>query len=319
MSQAVDVVCAGIVVVDHVTAPIDQLPDPGVLLLTDGCYLTLGGCASNVSVGLARMGVATDVSGCIGDDAPGRFASEFLREAGVGVDDLICVENVLTSQSLVISVKGRDRSFIHHRGASDCFTAARMPIEKICRSKILYVGGFFLSSSLLAGELAKVFETARNAGAVTVLDVVTPGPGDYFGALKELLPSTDVFLPNHDEGKFITGIEDPLEQAHAFREAGAGCVVITQGSEGSILLTDNGRWRSDCFSFDVVDGVGSGDAFDAGFIYGLLQGGGPEECLRYGTALGGSAVRAAGATDGVFTREEAIKFLEANPLKIEQF
>ena len=68
----------------------------------------------------------------------------------------------------------------------------------------------------------------------------------------------------------------------------------------------------------LVDGTGGGDAFDAGFVYGLLKGLETEECLRYATALGASCVRAVGTTTGVFTREECEEFMGRHPLLIER-
>jgi sugar/nucleoside kinase (ribokinase family) len=67
-----------------------------------------------------------------------------------------------------------------------------------------------------------------------------------------------------------------------------------------------------------VDGSGGGDAFDAGYIYGLLHGWPPEECLRVASALGASCVRAIGTTPGVFTRVECEQFLRDNQLQIER-
>ena len=67
----------------------------------------------------------------------------------------------------------------------------------------------------------------------------------------------------------------------------------------------------------LVDGSGGGDAFDAGFIYGLLKGMTAHDCLRVASALGASCVRAIGTTPGVFTRIECEEFLRKNTLRIE--
>ena len=62
-------------------------------------------------------------------------------------------------------------------------------------------------------ELAERFAAARRAGTLTVLDVATPGPGDYLDPLKVVLPQTDVFVPNTDEAELILGETDPVRQA----------------------------------------------------------------------------------------------------------
>ena len=171
---------------------------------------------------------------------------------------------------------------------------------------------------LLQEELASVFGAARSAGVKTVLDVVVPGPGEHLGHFDRLLPHVDVFLPNHSEAELITGERDAVRQAERFRGLGAATVVITMGGDGSVLIGDGVRLRAGVFPIEYVDGSGGGDAFDAGYIYGLLHDFPPMECLRIASALGASCVRAIGTTPGVFTRAECEAFLSANQLVIER-
>src|SRR2546425_11056530 len=74
-----DVVCAGIVVADHLCVPIDHVPDSGELVMTDGMTLEIGGCASNAAVDFAKMDVACTLCGCVGDDVFGRFVVDTLK------------------------------------------------------------------------------------------------------------------------------------------------------------------------------------------------------------------------------------------------
>jgi sugar/nucleoside kinase (ribokinase family) len=150
-----------------------------------------------------------------------------------------------------------------------------------------------------------------------VLDVVLLGK-DYWDRLAKILPETDVFLPNDDEAAIITGLTDPVEQAECFRRAGAKTVVITLGSRGSILVSDHLRLRAGVYPVQFVGGTGSGDAFDAGYIVGLLDGEDPAGCLRWGSALGASCVRSTGATESVFNRAEAEAFMREHELMIER-
>ena len=70
-----------------------------------------------------------------------------------------------------------------------------------------------------------------------MLDVATPGPGEYVDRLEPVLRETDVFLPNTDEADLILNEPDPLAQALAFREMGARHVVITRGEHGAIAVS----------------------------------------------------------------------------------
>lgn len=311
MSQ--ECLSVGVLVADHMCAPIDRLPHAGELLVTDQLLLTIGGCASNAAMDLARVGVEVSVVGCVGDDAFGTFVVETLRTGGADTRLIRRLSDIGTSATLIVNIRGQDRRFIHTLGANARLTAADIPWDEVRRSKVLYVGGYLLMPALDQLELAELFSQARTAGVTTVLDVVLPGPGDYWHRLEKLLPHTDVFLPNTDESKVVTGLADPKAQADFFHAAGASTVVITCGGEGTYLRSKDLKLFAEVFRFPFVGGTGAGDAFDAGYIAGLLQGLGPRDCLAWGSVLGGSCVRSISATESVFTRDEAEAYLREHP------
>jgi sugar/nucleoside kinase (ribokinase family) len=317
MSLLPEVVCAGILVADHVCTPISHLPAAGELVLADRLMLTLGGCAANVAVDLGKMGVRAEVTGRVGDDLFGRIVADLLRENGLEPSDLLVTPGHDTSQTLIVNVAGQDRRFIHTFGANAEFRASDIPLDRVIRSKVLYLGGYLLMENVKADELIPVFRSARQAGVQTVLDVVTPGPANYLALLEPLLPHVDVFLPNDLEAEMITGEKDPIRQAELFHRLGAVTSIITLGGEGAILVSDKKRLRAATYTTPFVDGSGGGDAFCAGFICGMLRGHGPEDCLRIASALGASCVRAIGTTAGVFMQAECEAFLREQTLRIE--
>ncbi|MCH7989009.1 MAG: carbohydrate kinase family protein [Planctomycetes bacterium] len=305
-------------VADHVCDPIDHLPDAGELVLTDRMHLTIGGCASNVAVDLAKLGHNVAVVGKVGADVFGRSLRDALEASKVDCEHIVESPTQQTSGTLVINTKGEDRRFIHAVGANAEFTGKEVTDELIENTRVLYLGGYCLMDSLSAENVAALFQKARQAGVTTVLDVVIPKPADYRLRLQPVLPWTDVFCPNDDEAKQITGFDDPLQQADEFHKAGAKTVVITCGEHGAVVVSENLRFRTGCFNVDFVDGTGSGDAFTAGFIHGLLAGDSVRNCIKNGSALGASCVRSAGATTGVFTAEELESFVASQELQIEK-
>ncbi len=311
-----DVLCAGIVVADFICEPVEKLPASGALVMTPGISWAIGGCASNVAADLARLGIRSAVAGRIGDDPAGAFVRDSLTRAGVDTSLLSQTPRLQTSSTLVINVKGEDRRFIHTFGANAAFTGDEIPPDLIAQSRILYLGGFFLMPALTGERVARLFRAARAAGLKTVLDVVIPDPTNTWPALETVLPQTDVFLPNFDEAVLLTNLHDPIAQARKFRDAGAETVVITCGGSGAILHAGDNIWKSGIFPVDYVDGTGSGDAFAAGYIVGLLEGASPPRCLEIGSALGASCVRFPGATTGVFNRLELEEFLAKQRLEI---
>jgi sugar/nucleoside kinase (ribokinase family) len=318
MSTPTDILCAGIVVADHVSSPIPHLPAAGELVLADQLVLTIGGCAANVAVDLARLGVPAAVVGRVGGDVFGRVVADLLRERQVDVSALRVTPGVDTSQTLIVNVQGEDRRFIHTFGANGEFRAGDVPLDRLARCRILYLGGYLLMSRVVQEELIPVFAAARRAGARTVLDVVTPGPGDYLSRLDRLLPHVDVFLPNDHEARLITGETDPWKQAELFHRLGAKTAIVTRGERGAVLVSGRERLRAEVFAVPFVDGSGGGDAFAAGYVDGLLQGLDAEGCLRMASALGASCVRAIGTTTGTFTRPECDTFLREHSLRVER-
>ena len=125
------VLCAGIVVADHVSSPISHLPAAGELVLAEQLVLTIGGCAANVAVDLVKLGVPATVVGCVGDDVFGRVVADMLRERRVDVSGLRVRQGMSTSQTLIVNVAGQDRRFIHTFGANAAFSAADIPMDRV--------------------------------------------------------------------------------------------------------------------------------------------------------------------------------------------
>src|SRR5580765_7353275 len=141
MPQSPEVLCSGIIVADHVCTPIAHLPAAGELVMADGMLLTIGGCAANAAVDLAKMGMRAAVVGRVGGDVFGRVVTDMLREQGVDVGLVQVTPGVDTSQTLIVNVAGQDRRFIHTFGANSEFSAADLGVVDC---KVLYLGGYLL-------------------------------------------------------------------------------------------------------------------------------------------------------------------------------
>jgi sugar/nucleoside kinase (ribokinase family) len=316
-SSTPSVVCAGVLVADHLTTPIDHVPASGELVAADELLLNIGGCASNAAMALARLGIPALICGKVGDDVFGQFVASTLDRAGVDVRGLGIDKQRATSQSLIINVKGQDRRFIHSFGANRGLTVSDLDPLLALKPRVVYLGGYLILPGLDAESLANRFRAARSAGSVIVLDVATPGPSDYLTHLRPVLAEVDVFLPNTDEATLILNEVDPVRQAEAFHDLGARHVVITCGDRGSVAVSSTLKARLGTYPVTFVDGTGGGDAFDAGYIAGILEGLDEIGCLKLASALGASCVRAVGTTAGLFSRDEAFAFIDKHPLPIE--
>ncbi len=313
-----DVLCAGIIVADLVCRPVPQLPPPGGLVLTSGMELTIGGCAANVATDFAKLGRRVAIAGSVGDDLFGRHVEDSLRTVGIDCRFLTVSSQYETACTMVLNVIGEDRRFVHVLGANTEFTGRELSEDAIASAAVLSVGGFGLVDALSPDNVKQMFSLARRHGVQTVLDVVLAEPRDYLSWLKPVLPLTDFFLPNTDEAKLLTGFSDPLQQAEAFHAAGANVAVVTCGSEGAVLVTDNLRLQSNAAQTKTVDATGSGDAFLAGFLHARLNGGDWSDCLQHGAALGASCVQNPGATTGIPTADKLAQLVRDAPVDVTQ-
>jgi sugar/nucleoside kinase (ribokinase family) len=286
------------------------------LVATDRIQLSMGGCAANVAVSLSRLNIPVRLSGCIGDDSFSSFLASELAHHRLDPNTLRRIEHSGPGTTMMVNVEGHDRRFISTIGANAHYELSDLPETMLEEVGIFYLGGFLMMPNLESRATVDYLRRVRSRGIRTVLDVVLFGDRPYWDAIAPLLPEVDYFMPNRDEAELITGLDDPLEQAKRFLEAGAGAVILTCGEEGTYYVTEQMRLHAGCYSIDFVSGAGSGDAFAAGFISGLLEEASPEDCLKWGSALGASSVRGIGTTESVFTRNEADAFIQKQTLPI---
>jgi sugar/nucleoside kinase (ribokinase family) len=218
---------------------------------------------------------------------------------------------------VILPVRGQDRRFIHSLGANADFSVDDVDMDMLSRARVLYVGGYFIMPGVDAESLARLLRLARERGVRTVLDVAGVDPRGGMERLAPALPFTDAFLPNDDEAALLTGEADPVRQAEAFLRAGAATVVITRGEKGCVVAARERTLRAGVYAVDVVDASGSGDAFAAGFIVGMIEDWKLERTIPFASAAGASCCTRLGCTAGVFSRAQAETWTAAHRLEIE--
>lgn len=305
VSDEPSVVCAGILVSDLFVPPLADIPQPGQLIQIEPPLYQSGGCAANTAIDLAALGARVRVCGRVGSDGLGTHVIDELRASGVDVGAITRSSTSATSQTVVLSVAGDDRRFLHCIGANAELTAA--DVDRGAQdADILVIGGYLVLPALDAAELLPVIDNARERGTTVLLDVVVPrGASGVAELIRPVLPHVDGFLPNQDEAEAITGASDPLDQARILLQWGCPQVVITCGSTGAVYADGQRVLMVDPLPIDFVDGSGSGDAFTAGFVLGLLRGWPIEDTLRYAATLGASVCRGLGCHSTLFTDEQA--------------
>jgi sugar/nucleoside kinase (ribokinase family) len=315
-----EVICLGILVADIFAHPLESLPAPGQLSLTERFLFGAGGCATNTAACLSRLGKAVKVLGKVGNDAFAELVLDDLKRLGIDASSVARSQTHPTSGTVILNVVGEDRRYLHCIGANADFSLSDFDCSALDSAKALYVGGFMAMPRFGTQDLMQLFREAKKRSLKTILDVVIP-PGSAIPGEKiaEMLAFTDVFLPNDDEAFMLTGIRDPWAQArHLVQINSDCCVVVTQGKRGALARRKNEVIQVGTYPTKLIDESGAGDAFAAGFITGILEGWGLEETLRFASAVGASCTRALGCIDGVFRFEEARAFVSENSLHMER-
>jgi sugar/nucleoside kinase (ribokinase family) len=305
MNREYDVLVAGEINPDLILSG-DVEPAFGqVEKVVDSAVLTVGSSSVIFACGAARLGLRVAFIGKCGDDLFGRFMLEEMRKRAVDTSPVI-VDPLLSTGLTVILNKGDDRAMLTFPGAIGALRADEIPNDLLRRARHLHVASYFLQDALRPG-LPGLFRRARALGLTTSLDT-NYDPTERWEGLDQLLPLTDVFLPNATEACALTGVPD-VEEAAARLARIVRVVAVKLGAEGALGVQGEQMARVPSLPVAVVDTVGAGDNFDAGFLYGYLHGWPLERALRLGTVCGALSTRAAGGVAGQPTLDEVLTYL----------
>lgn len=284
----------------------DVTPEFGqVEKLVDTSTLAIGSSSAIFACGAARLGLNVAFTGVCGDDVFGRFMLDEMSRRNVDVSHVLVRSNGQTGLSVILS-HGSDRAILTHSGLIAELQASDIPDDLLRQSKHLHVASYFLQTKLQP-DLPNLFHRAHSSGLTTSLDTNYDPSGQWLG-FDELLSVTDVFLPNQTEALSITSSTD-VEFAARQLAARAKLVAVKQGADGALACKQDRIYRSGSIAVDVVDTVGAGDTFDAGFMYGYLNRWDIEKSLRLACVCGALSTQRAGGTSGQPTLEEAMKYV----------
>ena len=307
-----DVLCVGILTADALAKPVEKIPEKGRLELVDKISLFTGGCAVNSAIDLAKLGFSAAIIGKTGADGFGRFLLEELRAAGVDTA-AVCVDAACsTSASLVISNADGERSFLHSTGANGRFVEADIDYKAVEKAKLVFVAGSMLMPMFDGPECAKFLQKAHAMGKTTALDTAWDSTGRWMGVLAPCMPHIDYFLPSYEEAVQLSGKTELPEIADAFLTMGPHTVAIKNGRHGCFIKTKAGEsWNIPTFErVKPRDTTGAGDSFCAGFLAALSRGRSLPECGRFANAVGTFCVTGVGASTGIVTEAETLRFME---------
>ncbi|GAA3670721.1 sugar kinase [Microbacterium marinilacus] len=283
---------------------------PGLLSHVRDMRLGFGGAESNVAIGVARLGGASGWIGRVGADAVGDLILRELRAESVEVH---AARDEGAATALMLKERpqpGTSRiSYYRRDQAGSRLTPDDVSAEVVARARVLHVTG--ISAGLGGGPLAAVhaaIDHASAAGALVSFDVnhrsrLWDDAAAAADAYRGLARRADIVFAGDDEAELLTGATEPEAQAEAILALGASHAVVKLGHRGALAASADGlRLRRDALRVPVVDTVGAGDAFVAGWLTELARGATAEQRLDTAIACGALACTAEGDWEAAPTR-----------------
>jgi sugar/nucleoside kinase (ribokinase family) len=262
-------------------------------LLASGFAITLGSSSAILAHNLAALGSRVGFVTKVGDDAFGALAMERLREPGV---DLTRVAHGAKSGVTLILPHGHQRHILTYPGTISELCFEDLDLDYLASARHFHMSSLFLQRELLP-RVPELFRRMKSAGLSTSLDT-NDDPGDSWdqALIDEMLPHVDILLPNEREAMKMSHT-DTLETALAHLAHKVGTVVVKMGAAGAIAVQQDRRFTAPAVPVAVIDPIGAGDTFDAGFLFQFLRGADVAICLAYGNMCGAFSTTASGGTE----------------------
>jgi sugar/nucleoside kinase (ribokinase family) len=293
-----DIAVVGEIYVDHVFTGFAEWPEPGEEVFTDEYVQEVGGGAAITACALARLGRTVSLIGVVGrKEAP--WVEKRLADFGVSSSGLRHGSGC-TGTTVSVSTK-LDRSFFTYVGENaelERHLAGESILEHLMEARHVH---FAMPLSTALAE--HLLDRLAAANCTTSLDVGHQVVWLRDATNLKTCSTVRYLLPNEREARILCA-GDALAYLEFTRRKQWPSGIVKLGAAGAMMRTNNGPLITHSPEVDVVDTTGAGDAFDAGFIDGLLDEEGAEECMRRGCICGGLSTRKAGALRGLPTRDE---------------
>lgn len=279
----------------------------------------LGGTATNVAVGAARLGRRAAVLTKVGDDEFGVYVREALTQFSVDPSYVSTHPTLLTPVVFCALYPPEDPPLYFYRQpmAPDLtLTEDDVPWDLVAHVPLLWVTGSGVSvEPARSAQLEMLVRRGRpDPPHHTVLDLdwrpmFWQSPADAAPLYAEMLASVTVAVGNLSEVEVAVGTADPQLAAHRLLDAGLELAFIKQGADGVLVATRDGMWTVPPHPVNVVCGLGAGDAFGAALAHGLLAGWDPLTCAQYANSAGALVASRLACADAMPTLAELDSFV----------
>lgn len=298
-----DVVALGELNVDLILNRIDGAPEVGKEKFCQDMILTLGSSTAIFAANAASLGTKVAFCGMIGNDSFGDLVEKSLKAKNVDTRYLVHQDRFATGATICLNYN-EDRANVTYQGAMDHMRLSDINKELFQNTKHIHISSIFMQTGLRE-DLLDILLLAKENGVTVSLDTQWDPAETWQLDYTKVLPLIDLFLPNEKELMCLTGskkIEEAINKIAPY----VNNAVIKCGNQGSLLMKKDGTLTllKPYLNTNVVDAIGAGDSFNAGFISRFVQGDDLDTCQKYGNMTGAVNTTAAGGTGAFTSREE---------------
>lgn len=288
-----DVVCFGALNVDKLYRVNRIAREDEHSFITD--YVEApGGSAANTAVGLARLGLRVGYVGKVADDNEGKFLLNDFKKENVDIKGVAISKTGISGIVYGFIDEEGNRALYVAPGVNDSLVFEEINLDYVCNTKFLHFTSFVGKKPFTAQE--KLLKAASSVK-------LSFDPGELYArkgiaALKPFLETNYVVSPNENELKLLTG-KDYREGSKILLKEGASIVAVKLGKNGCYVTDGKESHLIEPYKVKVVDTTGAGDAFCAGFLYGLIKDKDLYECGRLGNFVAARCITKIGARKGL--------------------
>ena len=302
-----EVVAIGRINVD-VDMKVDKLPKVNEHIVCESGRISFGGSAANFATQSTRLGVKTMLVSCVGDDRYGQLAVKEITQTGIDTSCLLVLENQPTGIFVYAHDQKGDRIVVVEPGANKFLEKRVFEEEKLLDAQVVHIAGSF---PMLIDRVADL--TSAN-GMILSID---PGRAGMDLNYDKVLKRTDILFVNQRELKDYFKVNPSETALRSLAKSFPGIVVVKMGEKGAIATDGFEYCTSDVFEVPVVDTLGAGDSFAAGFITAWMRSERIEQALNMANAVAALTITQAGAQNGQPTLDEVARLLRRHQISID--
>ena len=272
---------------------VDKVAKEGEERFISECQEAPGGSAGNTIVGLARLGLKTGFIGKVADDTEGRLLLNDFKSEGVNTDGIVISKQGRSGAVSAFINKNGERALYVHPSVNDSLAFEEINLEYAGDTEFLH----------LTSVDEKPFSAQKRLIAELLNVKVSFDPGEIFARkglarLRPIIKRSFVVMPSENELKMLTG-KDFKEGSKTLLREGSNIVAVKLGEKGCYVTDGKESYLIKPYKTKVVDTTGAGDAYCAGFLYGLIKSKSLYECGRLGNFIASRCIMKMGARAGL--------------------